>query len=152
MADHPLNPVTILGQDSTGKLIPILVGADGAISGNGDVTVFASAARTATPTPYDGVNYTGRGLQLTIDVTAAASTPSTVFTIQGKDAISGKFYTILASAAIVGVGTTILRAYPGLTAAANLVASDILPRSWRVTATHGNSNSQTYTVGASVII
>jgi hypothetical protein len=119
--------------------------------GNTDVTVFSSAARTATPTPYDGTNYNAKGLHLVIDCTAASATPSVVFTIQGADAISGKFYTILASAAITGTGTTILRVYPGLTAAGNLVASDILTRTWRVIATHADSDSITYTVGASLI-
>lgn len=120
--------------------------------GNVDVTVFASAARTATPTPFDGVNYNGKGLHLVIDCTAIAASPSVVFTLQGLDAISGKFYTILASAAIVGTGTTVLRVYPGLTVAANLVASDILPRNYRVIATHGDADSITYTVGASLIL
>jgi hypothetical protein len=119
---------------------------------NNDITVFTSTARTATPTAFTGTNYNARGLHLVIDVTAATSTPSTVFTILGVDAISGGTYTILASAAIVGVGRTVLRVYPGLTAAANLVASDILPRSWSVTAAHGNANSQTYSVGASLIL
>jgi len=120
--------------------------------GNMDGTAFASAARTATPTPFDAVNYNARGLHLVIDVTAVAATPSVVFTLQGQDVVSGKFYTILASAAITGTGTTVLRVYPGLTAAANLVASDILPRTWRVIATHGDADSITYSVGYSLIL
>lgn len=119
---------------------------------NQDLTAFTSAARTATPTPFDGTNYNGKGLHLVIDCTAVTSSPSVVFTIQGKDALSGKFYTILASAAIVGTGTTVLRVYPGLTVAANLVASDILPRSWRLIATHGNADSITYSVGYSLVL
>lgn len=118
---------------------------------NRNVTVFSSAARTGTPTPFDGVNYNAVGLHLVIDCTSVTSSPSVTFTIQGGDAVSGKYYTVLASAAIVGTGTTILRVYPGLTAAGNLVASDILPRTWRVIATHGNSDSITYSVGASLI-
>lgn len=120
--------------------------------GNSDLTVFTSAARTATPTPFDGTNYNGRGLHLVIDVTSVTASPSVTFTVQGKDVISGKFYTLLASAAITGTGTTILRVYPGLTAAGNLVATDVLPRIFRVIATHGNSDSITYSVGASVIL
>lgn len=120
--------------------------------GNTNLTLFASAARTSTPTPYDGVNYNHRGLHLVIDATAAAATPSVVFTIQGLDVISGKYYTILASAAVTGISTTVLRVYPALTVAANLVASDILPRSWRLIATHGDADSLTYSVGASLIL
>jgi hypothetical protein len=120
---------------------------------NAAITAFASAARTATPTPFD---YTSgetpaRGMHLVIDCTAVVSSPSVVFTIQGSDPVSGKFYTILASAAIVGTGTTVLRVYPGLTAAANLVASDVLTSRWRVIATHGNSNSITYTAAALLV-
>ena len=120
--------------------------------GNHNQTVFTSAARTATPTPFDGVNYNGRGLHLVIDCTAIVSSPSVVFTVQGKDDISGKFYTILASAAIVGTGTTVLRIFPGSTVTANLAANDIITRDYRVIATHGNSDSITYTVGASLIV
>jgi hypothetical protein len=109
---------------------------------NAEGTVFASAARTATPTAFDGSNLSGRGLHLIIDATASSGSPSVVFTIQGKDPVSGKFYTILASAAITGTGTTVLRVYPGLTAAANTVANDVLPKTWRVIATHGNADKK----------
>jgi hypothetical protein len=92
-----------------------------------------------------------RGCHMVIDCTAIASSPSVVFTIQGSDPLSGKFYTILASAAIVAAGTTILRVYPGLTAVTNVTVSDVLPPRWRVIATHGNANSITYSVGALLI-
>lgn len=118
---------------------------------NGSKTLFASAARTATANGSDIRNWTGRGAHITIDTTAAGTSPSTTFTVQGKDNTSGVYYTILASAAITGTGTVVLRIYPGLTASANTVANDILPDTWRVIATHGNSTSHTYSVGASVI-
>ena len=119
---------------------------------NQTTTIFASAARTATVNGDDLKNDVGKGVHVVIDSTAVGVTPSTVFTIQGKDDVSGKYYTILASAAVTTVSTTVLRVYPGLTAAANTVASDVLPRIWRVIATHGNSVTHTYSVGASVII
>lgn len=115
------------------------------------LTPFASAARTATGNSGDLYNGQHRGLHLVIDVTAIVSTPSVVFTIQGKDDLSGQYYTILASAAITGTGTTVLRVYPGLTASANVTANDALPLTWRVLATHGNANSITYSVGACLI-
>ena len=119
---------------------------------NRDITVYASTARTATPTATDQTNVGGRGLHLVINVTAVSATPSVVFTIEGKDELSDAYYTLLTSAAITGTGTTTLKVYPGLTAAANTVASDILPRTWRVSATHADSDSITYSVGASVIV
>lgn len=64
----------------------------------------------------------------------------------------GQYYTILASAAITGTGTTVLRVYPGLTAASNLVANDILPSTWRVNLVHADSDSITYSVAAQVVI
>ena len=118
---------------------------------NGSKTLMVSAARTATNNSGDISNWTGRGAHITIDTTAAGTSPSTVFTVQGKDETSGGYYTILASAAITGTGTVVLRVYPGLTAATNVTANDILPKTWRVLATHGNSTSHTYSVGASVI-
>lgn len=111
--------------------------------------ILASVARTATPNTEELEVPSGTRFGVfVIDVTAATSTPSTVFTVSGVDRGSGQIYTILASAAIVGVGTTVLRVGPGLTAAANLVANDIIPPVIRITATHGNANSQTYTVSA----
>jgi hypothetical protein len=89
-------------------------------------------------------------LHIIIDVTAASATPSVVFKIQGKDPASGKYYDILVSVAITGVGTTVLKVGPGLTAAANLVANDMIPAVWRVIGTHADTDSITYTVGASL--
>jgi hypothetical protein len=123
-----------------------------AARGNVNATVLASSARTGTNQSADQTNYNGRGLHLVINVTAVTSSPSVVFTIQGKDAVSGSYYTILASAAVVGTGTTVLRVFPSATAAANTVANDILPRTWRVNAAHANGDSITYSVGASIIL
>lgn len=131
---------------SSGRSVPLTEVGDEV------VTVFTSAARTATPTAFDGAAGSGvRGLHLVIDATAVTATPSVVFTIQGGDPVSGKFYTLLVSAAITGTGTTVLRVYPGLTAAANLVASDVLPPKWRVIATHGDADSITYSVAALLV-
>lgn len=113
--------------------------------------VLASAARTATEASSVFPNTGFRGLHLVIDVTAAADTPSVVFTIQGQSPLGSDFYTILASAAITGTGTTVLRVYPGLTAAANTVANDVLPHLWRVNAVHADADSITYSVNAILI-
>lgn len=120
--------------------------------GNVTQTVFASAARTASIDSADLTNYNGRGLHLVIDVTAIAATPSVVFSIQAKDPISGKYYNLLSSSAITGVGTTVLRIYPGLLVVANLASNDVLPRVFRVSAAHGDADSITYSVAASVIL
>lgn len=114
------------------------------------LVVLASAARVATVNSSDFGNPGAKGLHLAIDVTAVTLTPSITVTIQGKDPVSGKYYTILASAAIVAIGTTVLKVYPGITVAANLSVSDFLPRHWRVAVTHADTDSITYSIGASL--
>ena len=121
-------------------------------SNAGRFEVYASAARTATPDTQELEVAGYRGLHLIIDCTDATATPSVVFTIQGVDRVSAKVYTILASAAITGTGTTILRVGPGLTASANVVANDVLPPVIRILATHADTDSITYSVGASLCV
>lgn len=115
---------------------------------NQAVTVLASAVRSASLNSADLKNYAGRGVTLTVDVTAVPGTDTVTFTLQGKDPASGKYYTILASAAVSTTGTFQLRVYPGLTAAANLTASDVLPLDWRVAVSHSAGTNFTYSVGA----
>ena len=112
------------------------------------LTVLPSAARTASINSDTFANMRHRGLHLVIDATALAATPSVVFTIQGYSPLGDDYYTILASAAIVGTGTTVLRVYPGLTNAANTVANDNLPALWRVSAVAGDADSLTYSIAA----
>jgi hypothetical protein len=88
---------------------------------------------TSTDVSVDRANLGARGLHLIIDITAITA-GSLVVTIKGKDPISGQYYTLLASASLTATGTTILKVYPGITAAANLSVSDILPRDWQVVA------------------
>lgn len=113
-------------------------------------TLYASGARTTAQTGDDQTNLGALGLHLVIDITAVTGAPSLTFTLQGKDRTSGKYYTLLASAALVGVGTTVLRLYPALTAAANLVANDVLPECWRLNVAVGTADSVTYSVGVSL--
>lgn len=106
--------------------------------------IFASAARTATVSATIPVE-SCEGLFF-IDVTAASLTPSVVFTIAGVSPAGDSVYTILASAAITGVGLTVLRVSPQLTAAANTIAKDMLPSAIKVTATHADTDSITYSM------
>jgi len=114
-------------------------------------TALASAARTATVSTSDITNYGGHGLLVFFDSTASAATPSIVMTIEGKDPASGKYYTILASAAITGTATNVYRVDPLLTAATNTIAKDLLPRTFRITMTHSDADSITYSVGYSIV-
>lgn len=112
-------------------------------------SVLASAARTATPDTEELELPAGtRFVTLVIDVTAVTSTPSTTVTIAGVDRTSGKLFTIGTSAALAGTGTVTLKVGPGLTAAGTTVYNDMVPPVIRITSTHGNANSMTYSVGA----
>lgn len=120
--------------------------------GNTNVTLLTSAARTTTQNGADTTNYNHRGLHVILDMTESASSPSVTLTVQGKDEISGKYYTILAGAAVTTTTTNIYKVYPGITAAANASASDILPRSFRIIVTANNANTGTYSVGYSLVV
>jgi len=117
------------------------------------VTVLPSLARTATPTieTWTIEHGSATGCIVIIDATAIAATPSVVFTLLGVDPVSLKTWVILASAAVTAVSTTILRVSPQLTAAANLIAKDVMPDSFTMTAEHGDADSITYSVGIQLL-
>ena len=119
---------------------------------NTEETILASAARTATTNSADFTNFNARGGHFQINVTSITATPSITPTIQGKDPVSGTYYDILVGTAITTTGITILKVYPGILAIANGAASDILPRTYRVSVAHGDADSITYSVGASLVL
>lgn len=107
---------------------------------------------TLTSAPTNGVdqlNPVAKGAKFVIDVTAFAGT-SITFTVQGKDPVSGKYYTVLVTAPLTTTGTTVLNVYPGIVAAANLAVNDILPRDYRVISA-GTFSGTTFTVTASLV-
>lgn len=109
----------------------------------------AGVQAVGTYVSADQGNAARRGVKLTIDITAI--TGSLTVTVQAKDPVSGKYTTILASAALAATGTTTLTVYPGIAVAANASASDVLPATWRVSAAVGGTNA-TATIGASLIV
>lgn len=120
--------------------------------GNDSITILASAARTATNSSATFKNPNHRAAHFIIDVTAIAATPSVVFSIEAFDVASGTFYPILESVAIVAVGTTVLKVGIGFTPVPNLTANNLIPFQYRVTATHGDADSITYSVGANLSV
>jgi len=122
----------------------------------GSREIYASLARTATPTAVTievKISLTGQivklsNLHLIIDVTSITLTPSVLFAIEALDPVSGKFYSLLATpAAITATGTTVLRLGQNIESVANLSQQDFIPETIRVTATHGDADSITYSVG-----
>ena len=114
-------------------------------------TVYSSAARTATPNAVTVACGRYNWLRVVIDVTAISSTPSVVCTIDGYSPLSGKYYNLLTAAAVTATGTTVLQVGPGLPVTSNLSANTVLPDTVRVTMTHGDSDSITYTVAAELM-
>jgi len=114
------------------------------------VALLPSAARTTTQNSGTlQINppsaELARGIKVTINITNVAAGPSVTVNILGVDA-NGVTYTILASAALVAVATTVLTVYPGLTAVANVTATDVLPRNIQVNVVANNANSCTYSL------
>ena len=85
-----------------------------------------------------------------LDVTSAGTGSITV-SIEGKDSASGKYYQILAGAAVTTNSINRYRVGALLAAVANSVAQDYLPRTFRIVVTANNGNSVTYSVGYSLV-
>lgn len=116
-----------------------------------NVSLIAASGVTTTQTGADQTNYNARGLHVVLDMTTVG-TGSVTLEIDGKDPVSGKYYAILTGAAVTTNSTNVYKVYPGITAAANVSASDILPRTWRVKVTANNANATTYTVAAMLVV
>lgn len=114
-------------------------------------SLLASAARTTTQNVADQTNYNWRGIHVILDVTDAG-TGSITLKIEGKDSVSGKYYTLLEGVAVTSNSTNVYKVFPGAPATANVSANDLLPETWRVTVTANNANSITYSVGYSIIV
>jgi hypothetical protein len=115
------------------------------------VPLYASAARTATPTAAEFSADGYHGLHLVIDVTAVTATPSVVPTVDFYDDLSGKWCNLLSGTALTATGTTVLKIYPGLAPVAAGAASDCVHGRMRLVCTHGDSDSVTYTAAAHLI-
>lgn len=140
--------MSVVAPDNVQRTPVTLDGRAGAVEAG---TILASAARTATINGADMTNPGYTGVVVHIDITVNAVACSNVYTIQGKDPVSGTYYTILASAAKTGVGYTVLTVLPCATASANVTINAGIPSTWRVICTAGNANSATYSIGYSYI-
>jgi hypothetical protein len=112
--------------------------------------ILPSAARTATVASAALSGRRFRGVSLYVKITAG-TTLSITPQLEGLDQASGDWYLLLAGTALTGVSVKRLTVAPGITVVANASAADVLPDQWRVNMVHGNANSATYTVGASLI-
>lgn len=108
--------------------------------------ILPSAARTATVvSPVLSAEQVLSSIFI-VNITATSATPSVILSIEGKDPLSGSFYNIIDSAAITITGTATIQVGHNIIAAANLAANEMLPAEFRVTATHGDADSITYSL------
>lgn len=118
-------------------------------------TVYPSASYIAAPTPGPGNGEFGAlmatGLIVVIDITAFVGT-SVTFNIEGFDPASGKWYLLLASAALAAVATTVLRVDPRIPVSANVVAQASLPSRLRVRPVNSAITTLNYSVGATLTV
>lgn len=117
----------------------------------GSFSLLASASRTTTQTSADLDSGGCRGVLVTLDVTDVTALPSVTISINGKDKASGKYYTLLAGAAVTTVSTNTYAVYPGITASANAAASMVVPDTFQIVVTANNANAGTYSVGYSLV-
>jgi hypothetical protein len=132
---------------------------------NSATTIYASAARTATPTAVPQTNHHGRGVLLVLDVTATPNNAETLtVAVQAKDPVSGKAVTLTAFAALTAssLGATpttetyAYTVYPGAAETAAVSKHEVqalaLPINWQATVTHSSTGSWTYSLAAYPIV
>lgn len=113
----------------------------------GTLSLLASAARTATnSTSFVRPPRHIRGVRVFVEVTAATSSPSVTFKIETKNDLDTTYHALLTSAAVTGISSNFYDVGVGVTAVANLAAGKHIGNGFRVTATHGNSDSITYKI------
>jgi len=124
-------------------------------SGNADtiLLISESAAASGTYPSGDQINTNAHGVKVYLNISAIGASVTVTVTIQGKDPVTGTAYTLLASVAKATTGFTVLTVYPGLTAATNAVASDVLPHTWNVIAVVADTTgTPTFTVSCSYLL
>lgn len=109
-------------------------------------TALASASRTTTQTLPDIYSYGASFLNVVLDMTVVG-TGSVTLSINGKDPASGKYYLILAGAAVATNSTNRYKVGPNVTASANAIAQDYLPAVFQLIVTANNANPATYSLG-----
>lgn len=114
---------------------------------NLQTVLLPSAARTVTQTSADIPTLQASNVQVVLDVTNVAASPSVTVTINGKDPTSGKYFLLLSGAAVVTAVTNRYKVGPTIAAVTNVAAQDYLPSVIQIVVTANNANSGTYSVG-----
>jgi hypothetical protein len=121
-----------------------------------EMMVLESAARTATTNSAEIVNLVGaRGILLYLDVTAKAASPNiSAVSIAVPVGATWKVVYTWGSLSIADVSQSTFCVYPGAASAASWTAAPLqgpLPRRFRVTVTHDDADSITYSLRADLV-
>jgi hypothetical protein len=119
-------------------------------------TSLASASRTSTANSGIFTNYNHRGIVLILNVTTASGTGGLQVQIQTYDFIGAVYKAInTAPTAVTTTGQYVYMLYPGVDSTNSNNAqnvSQVLPQQFRVSVTHGDSSSYTYSVSYQMIL
>lgn len=115
------------------------------------ITAFPSAARAVAQTYESSAIATdeAESAHVIINVSSITASPSVTPKIQGHDPTSDSWYDLLVGPAITATGLTVLKV-GRVSPSANAAAQDLLPATIRVTMTHADTDSITYSVGVNL--
>ena len=147
MGDGATAPLRV---DAYGALYVTQVGTTGLALPPAAVeyTILASAARTTLQSVTVTNTQGYRGVIIIIDTTLDPSTASITPSITGVSTLGSDDYVMLTGAAIADVGVIVLQVYPGAVAAANTIAQNWLPPTWKFKMAVADAESITYSVNA----
>lgn len=112
-------------------------------------TLTAATAATYNSADQNGFNVSR--ITCVLNHASKVGTPASVLTIQGKDAVSGLYYTLIASSSITNTATANpVSVGAGIANSANVSASLPIPATWRVSVGVTGTTSVTGTVGCSI--
>lgn len=106
---------------------------------NNTVTLFASTARPASTTAYvqsPGLkNFSWKGIQVRLKVTAKTGTSTLDCKVQGKDSVTSDWYdlpnAVFAQITAAAATPTPLTLYPGVAVTSNVSVNSVLPLDYR---------------------
>ena len=114
---------------------------------------YASAVRAATFAGDDNKKVPGNhGCIAILNVSAVPGVDTVQLVIEGKDPVSGAYYTVLSAAARVATGTDVLQVQPGGAVTANVSANASLPDIYRVKVTHSAGSNFTYSLSVTELV
>ena len=118
---------------------------------NNDLGAVATlAAATVSGASANLANGQGRGVRVTVDITAITAGSLTV-EIDAYDPASGTYENLLTSAALAAAAVTVLTVYPAAVVTANVSANGNLPANWRIKWTIA-TGPVTATIGACILV